>query len=283
VVQKLDKDYFIGMKSGELEVIDTIPGTRSLVKKVICSCSCGEQLEVSKSDFLNGRYKYCNSCRKEVATKHLDNIRPSKGFDLAGEKYGRLSVLRLATLEEKLIAGKPINRAKKRRHWVCLCDCGKETIIEQRLLTGKAYAQKSCGCFIAVGNLIKTSKANLTEEYVLQFKDIEKYAFLHKSFSHAKGTDLSSEEYKKFMDQHYNGIQFNKIYNNWKESERGETFYDLAKPSVDHILPLSRGGTSNADNLQFLTVFENLCKRDMTQEEWENFKIATNTKSNLFV
>lgn len=58
-----------------------------------------------------------------------------------------------------------------------------------------------------------------------------------------------------------------------------KTFYDLAKPSLDHIIPKSQGGSDKKENLQFLTVFENLAKRDMTQEEWNNFKEKTKTSS----
>jgi hypothetical protein len=46
---------------------------------------------------------------------------------------------------------------------------------------------------------------------------------------------------------------------------------------------LSRGGTSKLSNLQILTVFENLAKRDMTMEEWNIFKEKTNTHSNYFI
>ena len=71
----------------------------------------------------------------------------------------------------------------------------------------------------------------------------------------------------------------------WKErnNEKDTTFYDWYKPSLDHIVPKSRGGDNSLDNLQYLTVFENLSKRDMTMIEWEEFKQKTNTKSELFL
>lgn len=45
---------------------------------------------------------------------------------------------------------------------------------------------------------------------------------------------------------------------------------------------MSKGGSNNIDNLQYLTVFENLAKRDMTMEEWEQFKKDTHTTSDYF-
>ena len=72
-------------------------------------------------------------------------------------------------------------------------------------------------------------------------------------------------------------------YDFWKTKERSKTFYDLAKPSLDHIIPKSKNGSNKKENLQFLTVFENLSKRDMTWEEWEDFKIKTNTHSDYFL
>ena len=33
-----------------------------------------------------------------------------------------------------------------------------------------------------------------------------------------------------------------------------------------------KGGTNNINNLQVLTWFENRCKNDMTQKEWDNMK-----------
>ena len=53
--------------------------------------------------------------------------------------------------------------------------------------------------------------------------------------------------------------------------------------TLDHIIPKSRGGTNELNNLQILTVFENLAKRDMTQEEWNNFKKETKTHSDYFI
>ena len=78
--------------------------------------------------------------------------------------------------------------------------------------------------------------------------------------------------------------QFNAIYNFWLNKQKeNNTFYDWAKPSIDHIVPKSRGGSNEKENLQFLTVFENLSKRDMSMEEWNDFKKKNHTNSDYFI
>lgn len=44
------------------------------------------------------------------------------------------------------------------------------------------------------------------------------------------------------------------------------------RPSLDHIVPKAKGGTNDLENLQFLSWFENRCKNDMTQLEWDEIK-----------
>ena len=41
-------------------------------------------------------------------------------------------------------------------------------------------------------------------------------------------------------------------------------------PSLDHIIPISRGGSWELDNLQIISWFENRAKCDMTQQELYN-------------
>ena len=71
------------------------------------------------------------------------------------------------------------------------------------------------------------------------------------------------------MLEDYNDDQFNRIYESWINS--GKEKYK--KPSIDHIVPKSKGGTNDIENLQFLSWFENRCKNDMTQTEWDNLKL----------
>jgi 5-methylcytosine-specific restriction endonuclease McrA len=56
--------------------------------------------------------------------------------------------------------------------------------------------------------------------------------------------------------------------NNWCLSG----YEKYKKSSIDHIKPKAKGGTNDLSNLQFLSWFENRCKNDMTQDEWNILK-----------
>lgn len=200
-----------------------------------------------------------------------------QGVDITGQRFGRLVALKLIPKEER-------PWPNKERGWLCRCDCGNECIVRQRNLLG-ARVTKSCGCLRKIDAfLASTTVKDLTEEYLFSFKDFDKFLFIHRSITHTINLiNIDMKKYKEYIEHFYYQDQFNKIYNFWLNQKRGSTFYDLAKPSIDHIIPKSRGGTNQIDNLQFLTVFENLAKRDMTMEEWNDFKIKTNTHSSYFI
>ncbi len=62
----------------------------------------------------------------------------AKAKDLTGERFGKLTVLRLGD-PARSPGGKAIRR------WVCRCDCGREITVNQNSLTGK-NGTRSCGC-----------------------------------------------------------------------------------------------------------------------------------------
>jgi hypothetical protein len=83
---------------------------------------------------------------------------------------------------------------------------------------------------------------------------------------------------KQFLDKFYFDRDFNAVYDAWIASGKNRWMY----PSLEHKTPLSRGGDWALSNLSFVTWFENRAKADMTEQEWNQFKHATNTKSDLF-
>ena len=83
---------------------------------------------------------------------------------------------------------------------------------------------------------------------------------------------IDTAEYVKIVERFSTDAQFLGIFKTWIDS--GKELY--LTPSLDHIVPAARGGTDTADNLQVLTWFENRCKNDMTQTEWDAIKSNIN-------
>ena len=202
-------------------------------------------------------------------------------IDLTGKKVGKLLV--------KSIVPKDLRPSQNHgNYWYCDCDCGnKDVMVPTTYLTGNSnYTQTSCGCDRAKRAFIASTRKDLDFDFVDSFSDFEKFLLIHKLLM--QGTrnhfvKVPIQEYKETIEYFYNEYQFNKVYNFWKEHEKNNTFYDWAKPSLDHINPKSKGGEHIKENLQFLTVFENLAKRDMSMEEWNNFKKETHTTSDYFI
>lgn len=174
------------------------------------------------------------------------------------------------------------------------CDCllcgSKNNQIRLTYLTkDNKYNPESCGCIQRIRHFLACSREGITESFLLQFgEDFNKFLFIHKALTHMSRPyylNCDIDEYKNALIYFYNDKQFNCIYDNWIKNKDDElnVFYDWLKPSLDHKIPKSKDGSDKIDNLQFLTVFENLTKRDLSYIEWEEFKQKTNTTSEYFL
>lgn len=112
-----------------------------------------------------------------------------------------------------------------------------------------------------------------------EFTDIKKFKIIRGWVCKRNLPELNEESFYSFIRHFYYNESFNTIYQLWIENKFDTRF----KPSIDHKIPLSRGGTSDLQNLQVITWFENFSKRSMTEEEWSKFKLETNTSSKLFI
>lgn len=89
----------------------------------------------------------------------------------------------------------------------------------------------------------------------------------------------SKEKLVAYLDKFYFDSNFSTIYEKWIFSGKKKWY----TPSLDHKLPVSKGGSINdLDNIRVTTWFENYCKSDFTDSEWLNFLEETKMDSELF-
>lgn len=237
----------------------------------------------------NGTYDYDFESFKQIIDSPEYNkkikARKSNPEDYIGKQKGDLLITGIVPIEERT------DKAYIGTIMYCDClACGKKNVqIRFSYLTENGnYHKTSCGCDRKQRAFIATIKQQLDLNDLKFCQDnFEKFLLIHSILTNVtKGYYLncSKEEYLNAIQYFYFNDQFNAIYDFWQNNKnKDKTYYDWAKPSIDHKIPQSRGGTNKLDNLQILTVFENLAKRDMTQEEWENFKKTTKTQSDYFV
>lgn len=197
----------------------------------------------------------------------------------------------------KLVVFKELDRNKHNQIMVeCLCDCGKNiNVLYNHLKSGNT---KSCGCLrfepknfseehkyrisssnmgkkmnksSRFHNMFKSLNYEISFDELVKFEDIDKIILLNRLIAKTRDR-IDNSQYFNFLSKFYYDENFNRIYENWISS--GKNTY--LKPSIDHIVPISKGGTNDLYNLQILTWFENRCKNDMTMDDWNKMKLNIN-------
>jgi 5-methylcytosine-specific restriction endonuclease McrA len=75
----------------------------------------------------------------------------------------------------------------------------------------------------------------------------------------------------KRHEKFYYDEKFNEYYAKWLETND-----NWIKPSLDHVVPISKGGNSELSNFQYLTWFANHAKINMSHQEWNGIKSNIN-------
>lgn len=114
-------------------------------------------------------------------------------------------------------------------------------------------------------NMVSHLRWDVSLDFLTQFEDVERLKCLNKILTRDRvALHFDSEKYRQFVEKFYDDEKFKRQFEIFKASGNK---YD--RPSLDHIIPLSRGGTWELENLQIISWFENRAKVDMTQEEYD--------------
>ena len=180
---------------------------------------------------------------------------------------------------DKVVICKMYEEGKSMRQIALYFDTNHKRI--SRILKGKNIktrkplnmrGKKKFDCDVerTYNNMASHLRFDISHAWLMQFKDLDKLRLLNYVITRRGDRwDVSTDWYKKYVEKFYSNLQFNDIYSKWVSS----SWEPYKKPSIDHIIPKSKGGTNDLDNLQFLSWFENRSKNNMTQEEWTHLKL----------
>lgn len=122
-----------GQKFGLLTVLERAENAGKQTRW-LCKCECGKEKIVYTTNLRRGLTTSCGCYRKEKLSK-------DKLQDLIGQKFGKLTVIKLHHYEEK----------SRQYYWECVCECGGRAIVYGGHL--KDGHTKSCGCIKSLGEM----------------------------------------------------------------------------------------------------------------------------------
>lgn len=122
------------------EIVRTVPGKGNIWR---CECECGGEKEVPAAYLRNGHTRSCGCLNKEREER----------LDITGQRWGRLTAVRLVRYEDIEGAG------KRRAIWLFRCDCGTEKEIPATQV--KHSRTRSCGC-LANEHITNLRKGDIT-------------------------------------------------------------------------------------------------------------------------
>jgi len=181
----------------------------------------------------------------------------SKRIDLTDKKFARLTAIRF------------ISHKKNRSHWLCMCDCGNEVIVESSHLRNNHT--QSCGCIksekFAELNKGNTRSRKYTSPKITTAKQVWKISYKD-GCSFAKFLELSQ------LPCHYCGRQPFNIFNKYK-SKDGRYISKVSKSWADDADFIYNGldrvdsnQDHNENNIVPCCYACNIAKHNMTVDEF---------------
>lgn len=117
----------------------------------LCRCDCGKEKVVVSRDLRRGDSRSCGCLKSEAMSKRNRENNPSRRLNLTGKRFNMLTAIKY-------------NGKKGNSHtWLCVCDCGNETIARTGALTSGQV--KSCGCLQKIMSAKNPGRKRLLNTY----------------------------------------------------------------------------------------------------------------------
>ena len=161
-----------GKRFGRFTVIRRAHNNKDGRTMWLCKCDCGNERIVAGKSLRNGHTQSCGCLNRELVGRR-------SLVDRVGQRFGKLVVVSRA---DDYVA----TNGSKHVRWRCVCDCGKETVVDVcQLVSGKT---KSCGCLHA--EMLQTGNV----------KHGGRYERLYKVFANMKNRCYNehSDDYKYY-------------------------------------------------------------------------------------
>lgn len=141
-----------------------------------------------------------------------------------------------------------------------------------KIRKAKGYIPYNLGLKMDRMSILKNMKNHLKYDVSLEwldsFDDIDKIKYLNKSISRKRDyVGFNVNVYKEYICKFYYDSKFNELYNKWIITKD-----KWIKPSLDHIIPKSSGGSTSIENLRFVSWLENRTKANISIAEWNKIK-----------
>jgi hypothetical protein len=157
-----------------------------------CKCDCGNEVDILATNLTQQYTQSCGCIHSEVCSE--------RGEDLVGQKFGKLTVIALASVSP--------------RKYLCKCECGGQAIVQPGNL--KDGHTQSCGCISSLGQ--EKINAYLTAHNI-HFKP--EYCVIIDGFNGLARYDfaiLNNNNIVKMLIE-YHGKQHYKVAYSWNDNE----------------------------------------------------------------